>query len=173
MSLQLRYERGKVMLYLVEAHASMERGNKIDAEQGPGPIFAKVAEHRNDALNRLIAGAWTPNHLHSWNEVRRVEPVRAECSILPVYMSHDLSDWQSGGVGAKDGRRLTKGVELAEERLLEGEVFARCLEDEVCSSDGGIECADALDASSHDLRRVSPLPLARDHLSPFKSGGEG
>jgi len=43
-SLQFRYERGKVMLYLVEAHASMERGNKIDAEQGPGPIFAKVAE---------------------------------------------------------------------------------------------------------------------------------
>ena len=32
------------MLYLVEAHASMERGNKIDAEQGPGPIFAKVVE---------------------------------------------------------------------------------------------------------------------------------
>ena len=32
------------MLYLVEAHASMERGNKIDAEKGPGPIFAKVVE---------------------------------------------------------------------------------------------------------------------------------
>ena len=32
------------MLYLVEAHASMERGNKIDAGEGPGPIFAMIAE---------------------------------------------------------------------------------------------------------------------------------
>ena len=32
------------MLYLVEAHASMERGNKIDAGEGPGPMFAKVVE---------------------------------------------------------------------------------------------------------------------------------
>ena len=32
------------MLYLVEAHASMERGNKIDGEKGPGPIFAKIVE---------------------------------------------------------------------------------------------------------------------------------
>ena len=32
------------MLYLVESHASMERGNKIDAGEGPGPTFAKVVE---------------------------------------------------------------------------------------------------------------------------------
>ena len=32
------------MLYLVEAHASTERGNRIDAEKGPGPTFAKVVE---------------------------------------------------------------------------------------------------------------------------------
>jgi len=32
------------MLYLVEAHASMERGNTIDAGEGPGPMFAKIVE---------------------------------------------------------------------------------------------------------------------------------
>jgi hypothetical protein len=32
------------MLYLVEFRASMERGNKIDAAEGPGPTFAKVVE---------------------------------------------------------------------------------------------------------------------------------
>jgi hypothetical protein len=32
------------MLYLVEAVASMERANTIDAGEGPGPVFAKVAE---------------------------------------------------------------------------------------------------------------------------------
>ena len=32
------------MLYLVEAHASMERGNAIDAGEGPGPSFAKIVE---------------------------------------------------------------------------------------------------------------------------------
>ena len=32
------------MLYLVESHASMERGNTIDAGEGPGPTFAKVVE---------------------------------------------------------------------------------------------------------------------------------
>ena len=32
------------MLYLVEAHASIERGNTIDADKGPGPIFAKIIE---------------------------------------------------------------------------------------------------------------------------------
>jgi hypothetical protein len=33
------------MLYLVEAHASMERGNTIDAgEGGPGQTFAKIVE---------------------------------------------------------------------------------------------------------------------------------
>ena len=32
------------MLYLAEARASMERGNKINGEKGPGPIFAKLVE---------------------------------------------------------------------------------------------------------------------------------
>ena len=32
------------MLYLVEAWASMERGNTIDKGEGPGPLFAQVAE---------------------------------------------------------------------------------------------------------------------------------
>lgn len=32
------------MLYLVEAHASIERGNTIDAGEGPGPMFAKIVE---------------------------------------------------------------------------------------------------------------------------------
>jgi hypothetical protein len=32
------------MLYLVEAHATIERGNAIDAGAGPGPVFAKLAE---------------------------------------------------------------------------------------------------------------------------------
>ena len=32
------------MLYLVEVRASMERGNKIDGEKGPGPVFAKIME---------------------------------------------------------------------------------------------------------------------------------
>ena len=32
------------MLYLVQAHASIERGNTADAGEGPGPVFAKVAE---------------------------------------------------------------------------------------------------------------------------------
>jgi hypothetical protein len=32
------------MLYLVQAGASMERANAIDAGEGPGPVFAKVAE---------------------------------------------------------------------------------------------------------------------------------
>ena len=32
------------MLYLVEVHAGMERANAIDAGEGPGPVFAKVAE---------------------------------------------------------------------------------------------------------------------------------
>ena len=32
------------MLYLVEAHASMEQGNTIDAGEGPGPTFAKIVE---------------------------------------------------------------------------------------------------------------------------------
>ena len=32
------------MLYLVQVGASMERANTIDAGDGPGPVFAKVAE---------------------------------------------------------------------------------------------------------------------------------
>ncbi len=32
------------MRYLVEGHASMERGNTIDIGEGPGPIFAKIVE---------------------------------------------------------------------------------------------------------------------------------
>ncbi len=32
------------MRYLVEVHASMERGNAIDASEGPGPLFAKIVE---------------------------------------------------------------------------------------------------------------------------------
>ena len=32
------------MLYLVEAHPSIENGNAIDAGEGPGPVFAKIAE---------------------------------------------------------------------------------------------------------------------------------
>jgi hypothetical protein len=31
-------------LYLVEAHGSMERANTIDAGEGPGPVFGKIAE---------------------------------------------------------------------------------------------------------------------------------
>jgi hypothetical protein len=31
-------------LYLVEAHGSMERANTIDAGEGPGPIFGKIAD---------------------------------------------------------------------------------------------------------------------------------
>jgi hypothetical protein len=32
------------MLYLVEAHGSIARGNAIDAGEGPGPTFAKIVE---------------------------------------------------------------------------------------------------------------------------------
>ena len=32
------------MLYLVEASASMERANTIDKGEGPGPMFAQIAE---------------------------------------------------------------------------------------------------------------------------------
>ena len=32
------------MLYMVQVGASMERANAIDAGEGPGPVFAKVAE---------------------------------------------------------------------------------------------------------------------------------
>lgn len=32
------------MLYLVEAHTSIEQANAIDAGEGPGPVFAKIVE---------------------------------------------------------------------------------------------------------------------------------
>jgi len=32
------------MLYLVESHGSIARGNTIDAGEGPGPTFAKIVE---------------------------------------------------------------------------------------------------------------------------------
>jgi hypothetical protein len=32
------------MLYMVEAAASMEKGNAIDAGPGPGPIFEKIGQ---------------------------------------------------------------------------------------------------------------------------------
>jgi hypothetical protein len=32
------------MLYLVEAWASMERGNAIDGGEGPGPFFGRLVE---------------------------------------------------------------------------------------------------------------------------------
>lgn len=32
------------MLYLVEARASIAKANAIDAGEGPGPVFAKIAE---------------------------------------------------------------------------------------------------------------------------------
>ena len=32
------------MLYLVDVRAGMERANIIDAGEGPGPVFAKIAE---------------------------------------------------------------------------------------------------------------------------------
>ena len=35
------------MKYLVEAHASIERGNAIDASGGPGPFFAHIMERFN------------------------------------------------------------------------------------------------------------------------------
>lgn len=32
------------MLYLVESRASIDQGNAIDAGEGPGAVFAKIAE---------------------------------------------------------------------------------------------------------------------------------
>jgi hypothetical protein len=32
------------MLYLVEAHPSIERANVVDAGEGPGPVIAKIVE---------------------------------------------------------------------------------------------------------------------------------
>jgi hypothetical protein len=32
------------MLYLVEAHPSIEKGNIVDSGEGPGPVVAKIVE---------------------------------------------------------------------------------------------------------------------------------
>ncbi len=32
------------MLYMVEAHATIERGNQIDDQGGPGPVLAHITE---------------------------------------------------------------------------------------------------------------------------------
>jgi hypothetical protein len=32
------------MLYMVEAHATIERGNEIDDKGGPGPVFVHINE---------------------------------------------------------------------------------------------------------------------------------
>ena len=32
------------MLYLVEAHPSIEKGNAVDSGEGPGPVVAKIVE---------------------------------------------------------------------------------------------------------------------------------
>ena len=32
------------MLYMVQSRPSMQRANTIDAGEGPGPVFAKIAE---------------------------------------------------------------------------------------------------------------------------------
>jgi hypothetical protein len=37
-------EREGFMLYLVEAHPSVERANVVDAGEGPGPVIAKIVE---------------------------------------------------------------------------------------------------------------------------------
>ncbi len=33
------------MLYMVEMDVTIERGNEVDAGEGPGPFFAYIAEH--------------------------------------------------------------------------------------------------------------------------------
>jgi hypothetical protein len=39
------------MLYLVDSRPSMQRANMIDAGEGPGPNFAKIAERfKPDAI---------------------------------------------------------------------------------------------------------------------------
>jgi hypothetical protein len=40
----LHREREEFMLYLVEAHPTVERANIVDAGEGPGPVFAKIVE---------------------------------------------------------------------------------------------------------------------------------
>jgi hypothetical protein len=37
-------EREELMLYLVEAHPTVERANVVDAGEGPGPVIGKIVE---------------------------------------------------------------------------------------------------------------------------------
>jgi hypothetical protein len=37
-------EREGFVLYLVEAHPSIERANVVDAGEGPGPVIGKIVE---------------------------------------------------------------------------------------------------------------------------------
>jgi hypothetical protein len=47
------------MLYLVEARAGLAKAHAIDAGEGPGPVFAKIAErfHPEAFYGRPLAGA--------------------------------------------------------------------------------------------------------------------
>jgi hypothetical protein len=40
----LIFEQEGFMLYLVEAHPSIEKGNAVDSGEGPGPVVAKIVE---------------------------------------------------------------------------------------------------------------------------------
>ena len=46
------------MLYLVEAHPSIEKGNIVDSGEGPGPVVAKIVERFRPQANSddLIQG---------------------------------------------------------------------------------------------------------------------
>jgi hypothetical protein len=44
MSAKFILEGEEVMLYLVEAHPSIEKGNAVDSGEGPGPVIAKIVE---------------------------------------------------------------------------------------------------------------------------------
>jgi hypothetical protein len=44
MWLKFDLEREEFMLYLVEAHPTVERANVVDAGEGPGPVIAKIVE---------------------------------------------------------------------------------------------------------------------------------
>ena len=45
------------MLYLVEAHPSIEKGNVVDAGEGPGPVIAKIVERFRPQVGEAIAKA--------------------------------------------------------------------------------------------------------------------
>ena len=46
------------MLYLVEAHPTVERANVVDAGEGPGPVIAKIVERfRPEAIMAMRRGA--------------------------------------------------------------------------------------------------------------------